>query len=366
MQYNRAFEKTFGKISPNQTWGFNQVATTRASYPNSNMWSSEGYVVPEALSQDEINKVTSIFNRKGEEHYKSLVDWDCFFVQHVAGYHSNMDYLVAYDPVGHEETVYWEQYNWQPTVITSHDDHVYNFNATKGSIMLMINSSTSSFGYHNSLDSKMHYEFRMEEIDGNYYVGFDFSAAGANPNQKVQRDLIYNDWIIKIVPGKGISDRIKEQGRIICEDLGSVGDFDFNDVVFDAKVWESGKTEITLLAAGGTLDISVAGVNVGEVLGKMVNTGLSSVEPYYFVASNKYNSLIDIPIIVSKTDEAGNITSYALTAEKGKAPQKICVPTGFKWCKEYKSLADAYPRFKNWTTSGDNWDGEYNSELVYE
>jgi hypothetical protein len=49
----------------------------------------------------------------------------------------------------------------------------------------------------------------------------------------------------------------------------------------------------------------------------------------------------------------------------GKAPQKICVPLGFKWCKEYKSLVDAYPGFKNWTSGkADTWCGEYNSELV--
>jgi hypothetical protein len=153
---------------------------------------------------------------------------------------------------------------------------------------------------------------------------------------------------------------------IICEDLGNIGDFDFNDVVFYAKVWESGKTEITLYAAGGTLDISVAGVNVGEKMGKMVNTGLKSVPTYYFIAENTYNSLIEIPIIVSKTDEAGNVTSYELTAQMGKAPQKICVPLGFRWCKEYKSLADAYQGFKTWTTgTSASWtDGEFVEELV--
>lgn len=215
-------------------------------------------------------------------------------------------------------------------------------------------------------DSKLHYNFRLEEIDGSYYVGIDYEANGQWDNQKEARNYIYNDWIVKIVPGKGTSDRVKEEGMIICEDLGTIGDFDFNDVVFYAKVWESGKTEIDILAAGGKIDVNVAGVNVGEVMGKMVNTGLKTVPTYYFVAANKYNSLIDIPIIVSDEDEAGNITSYALSAEKGKAPQKICVSLGFKWCKEYKSLVDAYPGFKDWTTgASDTWCGEYNSDLVY-
>ena len=367
IQYEQAFEKAFGKISPTQTWGFAQASTTRSTYPNSNEWEAKGYNIPPAITTDEINAVLEVFNEVGEESYESLVDWDCFFVQHVYGAHSNMDYLCAYDPAGHKEILYGlPEYNYQPHEIISNDDHIFNFNATNGSIQLMVSSSTERFGFHSSQDSKMHYWFRMEEINGNYYVGIDYEANGQWPNQKEARNFIYNDWIIKICPGKGITDKVKEEGIIICEDLGTIGDFDFNDVVFYAKVWESGKTDITLYAAGGTLDISVAGVNVGEVMSKMVNTGLATVPEYSFVAANKYNSLIEIPIIVSNTDAAGNVTSYELSARMGEAPQKICVPLGFRWCLEYKPLYEAYPGFKNWTTgAASTWTGDYNSSLVY-
>ena len=371
MQYAAAFEQTFGTISPSQTWGFSNPtsgarAITRSAYPNSNEWAAQGYKVPGAITADEIQKVKAVFDVAGKASYDALVDWNCFFVQHVYGNHSNMDYLCSYDPEGHEEIIYVEEHNYQPWSITSYDDHIFNFNATSGSIQLMVNSSTQRFGFHSSQDSQMHYWFRMEEIDGNYYVGIDYEATGKWDNQKETRDYIYNDWVVKIVPGKGISDKVKEEGMIICEDLGNIGDFDFNDVVFYAKVWESGKTDIQLLAAGGTLDISVAGVNVGQVMGKMVNTGLKSVPTYSFTAADKYNSLIDIPIIVSKTDAAGEVTSYELTAVMGKAPQKICVPLGFRWCKEYKSLADAYEGFKTWTTGASStWtEGAFNEELV--
>ncbi len=389
--YKDAFIKEFGQPAATQTWGFAQ--TSRTAYPNSNMWESEGYIVPAAITQDEVEKVLAVFNEKEEGEQVALVDWDCFFVQQVfkgtASYiagnggtvvgGNQMDWLCAYDPTGHEETVYWAEYNWQPTVIVNHDDHVYNFNSASGSIQLMVNSSTQRFGFKSSTDNgHVFYNFRMEEIDGNYYVGFDFEAAGQNPNEQVARDYIYNDWIVKIVPGKGTSDKVKEQGMIICEDLGTIGDFDFNDVVFFAKVWESGKTEITLLAAGGTLELSVAGQEVHEAmlgaenaknangLYKMINTGVdATAEPYYFEAATKYSSLVNIPVIVKKVDEAGNITSYELSAERGKAPQKICVPVGFKWCKEYKSLVKAYPGFKDWTTgASDTWAGEYVPEFV--
>ena len=389
-QYSAEFEGKFGKISPTQTWGFGKTkqGTTRSAYPNGNMWESEGYTVPSDITESERAKVLAVFKEKGAEKYESLVDWDCFFVQQVYKGDSiytagnggkvigaeHMDWLVAYDPIGYDKTIYPAYNNGQPTIIKSHDDHVNDFNNSYsndfGGRMLMINSSTKRFGFRSSEDSQMHYTFRMEEIDGNYYVGLDFEATGDNPNQKVPRDFVYDDWIIKVVKGKPSQDFVKEEGMIICEDLGTTDDFDFNDVVFYAKVWNSGKTEITLLAAGGTLNLTVAGKEVHEAFevsqATMVNTGYAEKDPYYFVAENKYNGLIDIPVIVSKQDIAGNVTSYALTAEMGKAPQKICVPIGFKWCKEKKSLVDAYEGFKSWTQgSSDTWaNGKFDKELV--
>jgi len=393
--YSNAFVQKFGNIASNQTWGFNQ--TMRSAYTNGNMWEDEGYVIPNKITEDELEKVLEVFNQKGEESYESLIDWDCFFVQQVykgvAHYTAgnggdvlgsdHMDWLVAYDPVGVQET----QYVWNAEknandvfIVTNHDDHVNDFNNSYSNdydgCMLMVNSGTQRFGFRSSEDSKMHYTFRMEEIDGNYYVGLDFEATGQNPNQQISRDLVYNDWIVKIVPGKGYSDKVKEEGMIICEDLGNIGDFDFNDVVFYAKVWESGKTEITLLAAGGTLNLTVAGQEVHEAFkvakNIMVNTGAESgkgatAEPFYFIASSKYNSLVDIPVVVKTTDAAGNVTSYELTAQIGKAPQKICVPMHFKWCKEYKSLSDVYPGFKDWTSgNASTWAGNYDATNVYE
>jgi len=287
------------------------------------------------------------------------------------------------------EVVNYYPYEEKVVIVDSYDDHINNFNngnctsswtsektgiAVKN-LMLMVNSNTNKFGFKSSEDNgHVFYNFRMEEINGNYYVGFDFEANGQNNNEKVDRDYIYNDWIVKIVPGKGQTDKVKEEGMIICEDLGNIGDFDFNDVVFYAKVWESGKTDIWLLAAGGTLDLTVAGREVHEAFGvsksTMVNTmestGKGDEKPIvYFQASQTYNSLIDIPIVVTGKDAAGNITKYELTAQQGKAPQKICVAKGFKWCKEYQSLKDVYPGFKDWTTgAASTWAGSYVAENV--
>lgn len=388
--YNNAFVQTFGNIASNQTWGFSNGM--RSADTKGNLWEDNGYTKPSPITDEELAKVKAVFSQKGEETYESLVDWDCFFVQqvykgdsvYVAGNGNeltgadHMDWLVAYDPVGTDVTVYLAENGYQASIVKNHDDHVNDFNNSYSNdydgCMLMVNSSTQRFGFRSSEDSQMHYTFRMEEIDGNYYVGLDFEATGQNPNQQVQRDLVYDDWIIKVVPGKGQSRKVKQEGMIICEDLGTIGDFDFNDVVFYAKVWNDGVTEIWLLAAGGTLNLTVAGQEVHEAFGvsqsTMVNTEESTgkgaeKKPFYFVASNKYNSLIDIPVVVRTKDAAGNVTSYELSAGMGKAPQKICVPKGFKWCKEYKSLAEVYSGFKSWTTgASDTWAGSYDADNV--
>jgi hypothetical protein len=288
----------------------------------------------------------------------------------------------------------WWPYQENVTIenVAPFDDIINNFNAgdntTYNGCMLMWDSATEDFSYKTSQGGgqRWYKHWRMEKIDGNYYVGFDHESAkqgsDANENELDVRDYIYNDWIIKIVPGLGYkepqTDKIKESGRIICEDLGAVGDFDFNDVVFDATVYESGKAVITLLAAGGTLELSVAGKEVHEALMgaenakkgsvyKMINTGVdANAAPYTFEVTG-ISSLNSIPVIVKKTSAAGEITSYELSANKGQAPQKICVPTSFKWCKEYKSLKDAYPGFKSWA-NGDSsvWSASNdNPSLLY-
>ena len=390
-KYAAAFEHVFGTISPTQTWGFNQTATTRSAQPNSNQWGTNdwdgrylNYPKPADITTEERAKVLAVFNQKGKESYTDLVNWTNFFVQQVycGPNGEKMNQLACKDPAGHEVTEYlWSQERGNYiNIYTSYDDEVNNFNGGKYSknaeqgCMLMFNSSTSQWSFKTSQSGgeRIYDHWRMEKIDGSYYVGLDHEAwrqAPANANEEDKRDYVYNDWIIKIVPGNGVTppiDKVKEEGMIICEDLGTIGDFDFNDVVFYAKVWESGKADIEILAAGGTLDIAVAGVKIGDVMGKMVNTGLKSVPTYSFTAANTYNSLIEIPIVVSKTDAAGNVNSYELSAQMGKAPQKICVPKGFRWCKEYKSLAEAYTGFKDWTSGkSDTWaNGTFVKELV--
>ena len=134
-------------------------------------------------------------------------------------------------------------------------EHFYNFNYSgfsngKSGMMLVYDSNTDNFGYHNTyVEGTVWDHYRLLYLHGNWYVGFDFSS----PDGTQYADNVYNDWIVKIIPGNDSYIKIPEDEyitstttrketetrtnsvskRVMCEDLGTTNDFDFDDVVFD-------------------------------------------------------------------------------------------------------------------------------------
>lgn len=203
------------------------------------------------------------------------------------------------------------------------------------------------------------------------------------------------------------STQLVEQGRVFCEDLGKVtrNDLDFNDVVFDAYIYEvkeytkttikkngvvtsenevlnstSRYANIVLLAAGGTYPLTVAGTEVHTALGAsstnvLVNTCNSDDDswsnPYINTSSAKDLGIIqgisqikDISVIVKYTDEV-----HELSANVGEAPQKFCVEKiGTKWPKERQKLKEAYPQFEKWVKDVNVkfWNGESDDSKLYD
>jgi hypothetical protein len=223
-----------------------------------------------------------------------------------------------------------------------------------------------------------------------------------------------------------------QSGRIFCEDLGQASreDLDYNDVVFDVIIWNyktktttttttstwtttdgiedpgsrntttservtySGETyyaQVTLMAAGGTLPLTVAGVEVHDAFDVDVSTMVNTVNDYSTVygssttlpsvaignvtKSVKYNGetkslllftgyqhAIDIPIVVNYNGKSIN----ELSATGGKAPHKLFVPLGTKWAVERKNLALAYPGFVNYVSdSNKNWTKDNDEKASY-
>jgi hypothetical protein len=145
------------------------------------------------------------------------------------------------------------------------------------------------------------------------------------------------------------------------EDLGSIGDYDFNDVVlrvYDAD--EDGNAKVELVAAGGKLTVSV--VYGSQTLWSDVHgADAFNTTDYVNVGTNEYNSnyptktinigstpkhqLYNLQLVVQ--NESGTSQQLASTvvsskADTGKAPQALIIPAGWKWPTELQSLCKVY------------------------
>ena len=365
--YQDNFVKTFGNIDPKNDWGFGQdipcaPKPTKVANANANEWG--GYVeVPDTLTEAQIATVTSWFathpNPQG-----IAVNWSDFFVQQVSstGYGKNMDKLTCGKAEDHinnfnggdgstnGNVCYWQDPN---------DQNNRRYRSDK--IQFMVNSSTECFGYHESRGTfNQQYNDKYVIIPGSmidssvagmYFVGFDYnSSKGPNSPENIDADGYYNDWIVKITPGL----YTPKGQRIMCEDLGTTADFDFNDIVIDVyNDWKgypgnewTAATIVTVRAAGGTLPAKVAGKDIHELFGvstkDMVNTGIKTA-PVAIFRIPQVNNAKDIHIMVG--NDGG---TWELKTATGAAPQKICVPNGTRWNKEYKSIVLSYPDFEKY------------------
>ena len=227
-----------------------------------------------------------------------------------------------------------------------------------------------------------------------------------NPNPVVTKAYQEN-YISK----KNTYMEIKDQGRVFCEDIATANmaiddkyeDIDYNDIVFDARVWrvydkevttangavtQTGaknvryKYDISMLAAGGTIPENV-GINnddVHDVFGVgltfMVNTWtpkstafgqyntptnvmLPKKEISYTLSYDKVDpdnvGISTIPIEVKYSGNKVMALNNRGTNEEGKstAPYKLCVPLGTLWPIERVNIEQAYD-FKSYVNSPDN------------
>lgn len=221
--------------------------------------------------------------------------------------------------------------------------------------------------------------------------------------------------------------RIMAQGRVFCEDLGTAGleDLDFNDVVFDARIWRTyefdrindgdmeNKTaykyevDICMLAGGGTIPAKLLyEYNIHDLfegtpgMTTMVNTvdddhanvtviwdnmkanpghktyrEIDITDLINSFGENHEITLNDIPISVlwaSSEDPtefgSGMQTVGDLRAEPGKVPHKFCLPIGTKWPAERRKFTDAYSGFDAWAkgeTDDDSFCQSPNTAYIY-
>lgn len=217
---------------------------SRGANVNGNQWYQD-WDRPTNVTQEEIDKVLAAVaeprvGAKNDIH----IDWNNYWVQqvytgeqtYVDGYgkdigtgSSHMNHLLAYSSKKSQYS-HWDQELGQNVYELvdkgEWDDkyeHINNFNNGANNTVytdgetgeqffgttlmtdMYAEGIVDQFGYHNSTDSKNHYEYIIIEVDGEYYICFDFYAThpegqDANKNMDVERDWIFNDWIVKISP----------------------------------------------------------------------------------------------------------------------------------------------------------------------
>lgn len=278
---------------------------------------------------------------------------------------------------------------------------------------------TTSFSFHNSNDNHdyqnyvlVHLKFygpRSGKFYDGWYLGFDYElhkytdVGEQYKKTDVERDYVYSNWIVKLAPGNPEFYKDHKWNRIMCEDLGSTDDYDFNDLVYD--VYFTGTNDqytahIKVLASGGTLPIYVGtytenpareahqllqGGNAKKLNGGKlyqpvnVSAGVTAdpVEFKFEMKDASGNWLTgaagtdpdNIPILVTSTDPsrlaAGKNTFVLPTVKADPVPQKICIDgnlidaTKVRWMKERKQIESTYTLFDRWVGAGDKDNSDY-------
>ena len=189
--YENAFVTRFGQPHENQTWGFGSVAGTRSENANANEWADPnkaygGLLVPPAITPTQAAVVKTYFQTHDKLGYQDP-GWSNYFIQQVYKGHTSVpegcatpeayfaadgvNYILASDHMNHLIAVDPEKGIYDHINNFNHGDCSVNGtvldnggNANDGpfhsdKIMYMMNSTTKSFGYHNSDGSLYHTEY---------------------------------------------------------------------------------------------------------------------------------------------------------------------------------------------------------------
>ena len=251
-------------------------------------------------------------------------------------------------------------------------------------------------------------DYKMFSIIANSVGNGGVKKATTGSNVVATPDPQFSKGVRGCTPGFSVDEEVpetpptkrivlKQAGRVFCEDLGTVSssDIDYNDVVFDAWLYvertaddESTdvfhKAFIQLLAAGGTILIKVADVNVHKAFGYnnddvMINTyseGESQIggakhaeygtdfstlpdkivitDASYVTGDDGELNIFYIPITVRTSDnKAVELTSTNSVTGGSTAPLKFMAPLGTPWAAERVKFGKAYPMFRDWVGNKD-------------
>ncbi len=421
--YTKNFIAKYGEIDPNHTWGFDNNVTRAWSDDGHGYFKvnrqriangeSEGFesnmgeemfnywknTLPPAVEEDEALYVLKyVYNHPDEGDTRDI--FSSYYMQavgkvrHTYTYKDNNGYTQSvigcgqmdYLNVDREHNLDYNGGNagWTCTPVLNSDGVCTGFTNVSMSQphdALVVKAATTSPSYKDSndngdkvFDHYRYYEIEYPEGSGHFgtYLCFDYASYKFDGEPKatnVEGDLHFDDWVVKIVDAHRVTN------RVFCEDLGSIHDWDFNDLVFDYCI-EAGVVNIDVLAFSGTLPLGSdfadgenhilidehepVGAESGHAFLPKVAPVLASyrfesaytdIQQFAFWAVHNSTSQWetgkdnhDIPVNAR----------WAIANFSGCAPCMIQVPTTVDWPDEGQDISDKYSKFSEYVTSGGN------------
>ena len=366
--YQTDFVKTFGAIAQNHKWGFDQAkikSTTRGAVVHD----QEGcWEIPEDMTSfkegSRANAVQAAFQSAyGEDNPTSAdctVTLNNYWMLHIDHAHQQN---------GMNDLQAWDSNNNTWVTVTNFNKGMNNAHFTileenkkvlhGGTLLVDMKGTSGCDGKkENGGDAAKGKYFRWKE-GGKWqydYYFLEYGGAEFLGLRHYTKAKGYTFWVILLAPANTYEETNTQQGRVLCEDMGTKGDFDFNDLVFDAYYLDNYSIKVIIRAAGGKLKITVDDVDVHEVMkADMANTGVNSASEYEFYiqpenGTYKYASIDLIPVKVYPAEDLA--VSYTLEAPEGLAPQKICTYLNAPWPDEYIRIDNAYKNFNSWVQNG--------------
>ena len=189
----------------NLYFGGNKIVGTRACDVSGNQWGAE---MPEYPTDEEKAGILDyVRNNPG-----ASVEWPgytCYFVQHVISAHNKYGYTDK-NGAQHNDIDGSEHLNLlQIKDNNGNYTHVNNFNSGKchndathnAALMTDMTQGFQGARAHDSYGNTDVDNWRLYYWNGNYYLGIDYKMV--KDDGKIEPDGTYDDWIVKIIPGKG-------------------------------------------------------------------------------------------------------------------------------------------------------------------
>ncbi len=358
-QYKEAFVKHFGEVDPNQSWDFSQInnpsdelnVRTRANNNPTPVWTSPSVNIFEMLYDTFTfrmkypHAVTDFEEVKQLVESQPVVDWPYDYAQiNLHPFYSHGASVVNYYFLGVQYKSNgrrkvnsfcflsggneWSSIVSDLSFFTTANMNSYiianttNMEGADGFKWIVASRNTKLFSASETIETLE--KCKLFTVNNHTYAAFDCN------NDGIYHDLIC--WVEDLSPAK----------RYMVEDLGGIGDFDFNDIVFDVVYNKArNKYECIVRTMGGTLDFSI---NVGNTTPWVkgdnfdVTTMYNTIDTDYDLekeyARFDVNGWVPENNDVTVTVEGKNGTFVLPFPKNGEIPYMVATNIGKAWSKE--------------------------------